>query len=97
MVAFLNSPEIKQFIRKNSHLFWDSPEDKKEAIGQELLVETILNYGDMKAVLKLFHLMGIKEVAKIFFDSITTNDRRKGNYQELTINHFTLIFRKEAH
>jgi len=51
----------------------------------------------MKAVLKLFHLMGIKEVAKIFFDSITTNDRRKGNYQELTINHFTLIFRKEAH
>ena len=93
----MNSPEIKQFIRNNSNLFWYIPEDKKEDISQELLVETILNYGDMNAILQLFHLLGIKEVAKIFFDSITISNRRKGNYQELTINYFKLVFRKYAH
>jgi hypothetical protein len=93
----MNSPEIKQFIRKNSHLFWYIPEDKKEDISQELLVETILNYGDMDAILQLFNLLGIKEVANLFFNSITISDRRKGNYQEITINYFKLVFRKYAH
>lgn len=93
----MNSPEIKQFIHKNGHLFWYIPDDKKEDISQELLVETILNYGDMNAILQLFNLMGIKEVAKIFFDSINISKRRKGNYQEITINYFKLIFRKYAH
>ena len=93
----MNSPEIKQFIRNNSILFWYIPEDKKEAISHELLVETILNYGDLKATIQLFHLIGIKEVAKLFFDSIAISNRRKGNYQELTINYFTLVFRKYAH
>ncbi|NCT19221.1 MAG: hypothetical protein GW771_13430 [Flavobacteriia bacterium] len=93
----MNSPEIKEFIHKNSHLFWYIPEHKKEDISPELLVETILNYGDMNAILQLFHLLGIKEVAKIFFNSITISDRRKGNYQELTIHYFKLVFRKYAH
>jgi hypothetical protein len=66
----MNSPEIKAFIRENNSLFWYTPEDKKEDISQEFLVETILNYGDMEAVKKLFALIGIKKVAKIFFESI---------------------------
>lgn len=93
----MNSPEIKQFIREHSNLFWYTPEDKKEEISPEFLVETILNYGDMDATIQLFHLMGIRKAANIFFDSINVSERRKGNYQELTINFFTLVFRKYAH
>jgi hypothetical protein len=93
----MNSPEIKQFIHEHSNLFWYTPEDKKEEISLEFLVETILNYGDIHSTVQLFHLMGIKEVAKFFFDSITLSNRRKGNYHELTINYFTLVFRKYAH
>ena len=93
----MNSPEIKAFIREHSNLFWYTPEDKKEEISTEFLVETILNYGDLNATVQLFHLLGIKEVAKSFFDSINLSNRRKGNYQELTINYFTLVFRKYAH
>ena len=93
----MNSPEIKQYIREHSNLFWYTPEDKKEEISNEFLVETILNYGDMNDIIKLFHLMGIKKVAKIFFESIALSNRRKGNYHELTINYFTLVFRKYAH
>jgi len=39
----MNSPEIITFIRENTALFWYTPEDKKEAISPEFLVETILN------------------------------------------------------
>ena len=93
----MNPPEIKEFIRQHSNLFWYTPEDKKEEISPEFLVETILNYGDISTTIQLFQLIGIKEVAKIFFDSITLSKRRKGNYHELTINYFTLVFRKYAH
>jgi len=93
----MNSPEIKQFIREHNNLFWYIPDDKKEKISNEFLVETILNYGDINAIIQLFNLLGIRKVAEIFFGSIALSNRRKGNYHELTINYFTLVFRKYAH
>ena len=92
----MNSPEIKAFIRDNSTLFWYTPEDKKEEISLEFLVETILNYGDLKTVKQLFDLIGIKTAANFFFDSINKSYRRKGNFNELTINYFTLVFKGYA-
>ena len=92
----MNSPEIKQFIREHSSLFWYTPEDKKEEISVEFLVETILNYGDKNAVIQLFRLLGINKVAEVFFNSINISQRRKGNYHELTVNYFTYVFRKYA-
>jgi hypothetical protein len=91
------SPEIKSFIRAKSSLFWHIPEDKKEDISQELLVETILNYGNIEDVKKLFTLLGIDTVAEIFFSSINMSDRRRGNFHELTINYFTHLFKRHAH
>jgi len=93
----MNSPEIQAFIREHRALFWYTPEDKKEDISLEFLVETILNYGDLKAVKRLFELLGIRKVAEIFFHSINMSDRRKGNFHELTINYFTLLFQRYAH
>ena len=93
----MNSPEIKAFIRENSSLFWYTPENKKEDISPEFLVETILNYGDIAAVKKLFALYGIKKVAEIFFTSINLSERRKGNFHEITINYFTLLFKRYAY
>jgi hypothetical protein len=93
----MNSPEVKEFIRKNSALFWYIPEDKKEDISEDVLVEFILNYGDMKAVKKLFSIYRIQFVADVFFTSINLSERRKGNYNELTLNYFTLFFKKYAH
>jgi hypothetical protein len=92
----MNSPEIKQYIREHSNLFWYTPEDKKEEISTEFLVETILNYGDKDEVIQLFDLMGINKVAQVFFNSINLSDRRKGNYHEITVNYFTLVFNKYA-
>jgi len=93
----MNSPEIKQFIREHSALFWYIPEDKKEVISHDSLVETILNHGDKDAIIQLFQLLGLKNVAEIFERSINLSERRKGNYYEITVNYFTLFFHKYAH
>lgn len=92
----MHSPEIKQFIHQNRNLFWYTPEDKKEQISSEFLVETILNYGDKDAVIQLCNLFGIDKVAEIFFKSINSSKRKKGNYHEITVNYFTLVFKRYA-
>ena len=91
------SEELKQFIVKHKNLFWYTPESKLHNISDSFLVETILNYGDMEAVMSLFEIMGIDNVSKIFFNDINQSERRKNNYNELTLNYFTLVFNRYAH
>ena len=74
--TMINTPEIKQFIKENSSLFWWIKEGEKENISQEFLVETILNYGDIKSVKKLFKLIGINKVAEIFYKQTVNNKQR---------------------
>ena len=93
----MRSPQVKDFILNHSNLFWYTPQEKKEDISDEFLVETILNYGDTDAFIELVSLLGIDTVANCFFNSIDVSDRRKGNYQELTINFFTQVFKKYAY
>ena len=92
----MHSPEIKAFIRHHSDLFWYTPEDKKEHISEEFLVETILNYGDIKGVRELFRILGKNRVAEIFYKSIQQSARRKANYNELVLNFFNLVFKKDV-
>jgi hypothetical protein len=92
----MRTPEIKKFIDDRRYLFWYSPAPKSETVSDELLVEMVLNYGSMDDVRGLFTVMGIHGVAKIFFDSIGKSERRKGNYHELTLNYFTLLFTRYA-
>ena len=93
----MRTPELKEFILQHSNLFWYTPQDKKVEVSDEFLVETILNYGDLEAVKTLFKLLGINSVANLFYDSINTSERRKGNFNEITINYFTQVFKKYAH
>ena len=89
----MNSPEIKEFIKEHGYLFWYTPEDKKENINHEFLVETILNYGDLEAIKKLFTVVGLKETARIFFNA---TGRKKLNYFPEVYNYFSLFFKKHA-
>ena len=89
--------EIKKYIDDRQYLFWYSPSPKNETVSDELLVEIVLNYGSMDDVKALFNVMSIRNVANIFFASIKKSERRKGNYHELTINYFTLLFNKYAY
>ncbi len=89
----MNSPEIKAFIRKHSSLFWYIPDDKKEEISEDILVEFILNYGSLEDVKELFRIMGIKETAKVFYQA---EGRKKLNYYPEVYNFFDLYFKKYA-
>jgi hypothetical protein len=89
----MRSEALKDFIREHTVLFWYSPDDKTEAVSDELLVETILNYGDMDAVRKLLELMGIQKAAAIF-RSMT--GRKQMNYFPEIWNFFNLYFNRYA-
>ena len=88
------SEELKQYISRYKYLFWYTQDSKLDTISDNFLVETVLNYGDINAVKELFDIMGIKNVAKIFFNDINISERRKNNYQELTLNFFSLLFNR---
>ena len=92
----MRSLEVKKYIDEHQYLFWYSPAPKSETVSDELLVEMVLNYGNMNDLKELFALMSIKGVAKIFFDSIGKSERRKGNYHEIVLNYFILFFNRYA-
>ena len=89
----MNSPEVKEFIRQNSDLFWYTPGDKKEDIGPELLLETILNYGTLDDIRTLLKIWGIREAANVFYSA---EGRKKLNYFPEIYNYFSLYFKKYA-
>jgi hypothetical protein len=93
----MRSPEVKKYIEDRAFLFWYTPKPKGEKVTDALLVETILNYGSLDDVRELFRVMGLKNVAKIFFDFTGQSERHKGNYHELTLNYYTLLFNRYAH
>jgi len=89
----MRTEALKDFIRENGSLFWYTPEDKGEKVTDELLVETMLNYGSLEQIQALFDLMGIREVADIFRNM---TGRKKMNFFPQVWNFFDLYFNKNA-
>jgi hypothetical protein len=87
------NPEIKSFINKHAHLFWYTPANKKEHISDELLVETILNYGTLDDFKELKSLMGLNNLASTFYN---LTGRKKMNIYPEIYNFFDLYFRRHA-
>ncbi len=85
--------EIKEFIKEYGYLFWWVKESEKENINLNALVESVLNYGDIPCIKKLFDLIGIKKAAEIFYQDI-----KKGrvNYYPEVVNFFDLYFKKNV-
>ncbi|MCD6596497.1 MAG: hypothetical protein J7L04_02345 [Bacteroidales bacterium] len=89
----MNSPEIKKFIHEHKDLFWYTPEEEKEEISLTVVVETILNYGSLESIKKLFRLIGIKKTSEIF--KVQINNKRN-NYFLPVKNFFELYFKRHA-
>ena len=90
----VNNEELKRFIREKSHLFWYIPDEKKENISMNVLVEAILNHGSLEDVKTIFNLIGIEKVAEIFYASV--NNKKRNNYYPVVINFFNLYFRRHV-
>ncbi len=89
----MNTPEIKAFIRRHSSLFWYIPDEKKEDLSPDVVVEFILNYGTMDDIKTLIKLIGVEDTAKIFF---AAKGRKRLNYYPEIYNFFSLYFKKYA-
>lgn len=80
-----------QIIQKNKHLFWYTPEDKKQDISDALLVERILNDGSLDDYRDLISALGGKHVAEVFFSA---KGRQKENYYPEIYHFFSLVLSK---
>jgi len=89
----MRTPELKSFIRKHSALFWYTPQDKKEAVSDEFLIETILNHGTLDDYKELERLMGRDVISAVFMN---LEERKVGNYYPEIYNFFYLYFSKYA-
>ena len=88
-----HNQELKDFIKEHSNLFWYTPEEKKEEISLELLLETILNYGDQESIKRLFKLIGIDKASEVFNRQIR-NER--DNYFAPVKNFFQHYFSRHV-
>ncbi len=89
----MRSAELKDFIRLHSSLFWYIPEDKKEDISDEYLIETMLNYGRLDDIMELKKLLGEEYMSKVF---LGLEGRKKLNYFPEVYNFFNLYFTRHA-
>ena len=87
------SRKREEFIDKHSALFWYTPEDRKRAISDELLVETILNEGTLDDFRALKDVLTPKRVAQIFFGA---TPRQIGNYYPEIRHFFSLVLKEYA-
>ena len=84
-----HSPELRAFIKGHSYLWWWVPEEKKENLSLDSVVEAILNYGNLDEIKQLFNLISIEKAAEIFYKR-TSGFRT--NYFPLTKHFFKLYF-----
>jgi hypothetical protein len=89
----MRTQAVKNFIREHQHLFWYSPEDKTETVTDELLVETIINYGTLENIHKLFEVFGLQKTATVFRQM---TERKALNFYPELRNFFELYFDKYA-
>lgn len=83
----------QQIIEKHSSLFWYTPEEKKQAVSDSLLVERILNDGTLDDYRELVEVLGIRRVAEVFFSA---KGRQKANYYPEVYHFFSIILGKYA-
>ena len=88
-----NTPEIKAIIKANRHLFWYTPEEKKGEISEDLLLETILNYGTLESSIHLIDVMG---KAHVLNKLTAAKGRKKNNYYPEIYNFFLLYLKSNV-
>ena len=78
----------EELIQKNKDLFWYIRKDALNEISDDVLVEFIMNYGDMEALKDLIHVLGIEKL-RIVYNNI--QGRRVGNYKVESLNYLKII------
>jgi len=87
----MDAPDIHEFIAQRKHLVWYVKDPR--ALDNDAIVEAVLNYGDWNDVQEMLRILGIKEVARIFFAHA---EQPRCNYRPEIAHYFALYFTKYA-
>lgn len=87
----MRTKAVKDYIKRHQELFWYSPREKSNTVSDELLLETMINYGSLEDIRELFNLLGLENAAAIFRGM--TGRKALNIYPELR-NYFKLFFDK---
>jgi hypothetical protein len=82
---------LQKLVEPRPYLWWWIRD--KEKLSLESVVQGVLAYGDMDDVHKLFHMVGLEKVRRIFFQQISGN---RCNYRPETVNFFKKVFSKDV-
>ncbi len=80
---------LEDIIKRKPYLIWYIKD--MESLSEESIIEAILCGGDFKDFLELIKILGMEEVAKIFFRQVSM---KRTNYSKKTENYFTLFFKR---
>ena len=83
----------QQFIERQRSKFWYTPEALKGEIGDDLLVETTLNYGTLDDFRELREILTPQRMARVFFSA---TGRKAGNYYPEIRHFFSLVLKPYA-
>lgn len=87
----------EQLIDENAHLFWYIRKDKLHQISDEVLVEFLLNYGDLPQIADMIKIVGEQKVATIVENNIIkVKQQQRQNYFKSTLNLFGLYFESKG-
>ena len=89
----MNSRRRDMFIDRHRSLFWYTPEEDKHGVSDDLLVESVLNYGTLDDFRELRTLMTPRRLAEVFFSA---KGRKAGNYHPEIRNFFSLVLKPYA-
>ena len=85
--------KLSQLVKENRPLFWSVGDENLEKIDELSVVETILNYGNMESLKKLFFLLGTQRVADIFYNQLS---QKRNNYYPQVRHFFDLYFTRHV-
>ncbi len=87
----MQKENIQQFINKRKHLIWWVQDT--DNLSDEIIIETVFNYGDWDDVQELIEIIGIKNVSEIFEKQL---QQKRVNYSNRTKKYFTHYFKEHA-
>lgn len=83
--------KARDYIRTRPYLMWSTSD--YNSLSMEVIVESILNYGDWNDFLFIKDLIGVKNLSMIFEGILK---KRRVNLRPPTINYFKMYFNKYA-
>lgn len=85
--------QLLKLVQDNRPLFWSVGDNHLDQIDETVIVETILNLGDIKSTRKLLEIMGTDKVAQIFYQH---KNQARSNYYPRVSHYFDLYFKRHA-